>query len=98
MKSQLFYFNFTVYYRNYFYRYILIIILYNFKIYVVFYQDISDCMFEIYFLFFYRWGSKRIVLDCTTLMAKKIVVSHVKDIQLGKRTYHYLLSGLVIIN
>ncbi|XP_060840325.1 glutamate receptor 1-like [Rhopalosiphum padi] len=43
-----------------------------------------------------RWGNKRIVLDCPTLMAKQIVVSHVKDIQLGKRTYHYLLSGLIM--
>jgi hypothetical protein len=38
------------------------------------------------------------VLDCPTLMAKQILVSHVKDIQLGKRTYHYLLSGLVNID
>lgn len=30
-------------------------------------------------------------------MAKEIVVSHVRDITLGKRTYHYLLSGLVRI-
>lgn len=28
-------------------------------------------------------------------MAKDIVVSHVRDVALGKRTYHYLLSGLV---
>jgi hypothetical protein len=28
-------------------------------------------------------------------MAKEIVVSHVRDVALGKRTYHYLLSGLV---
>lgn len=48
--------------------------------------------------FVYRWGHKRIVLDCPTLIAKQIVVSHVKDIRLGKRTYHYLLSGLVNIN
>lgn len=35
------------------------------------------------------------VLDCPTDMAKDIVVSHVRDVALGKRTYHYLLSGLV---
>lgn len=35
------------------------------------------------------------MLDCPTDMAKDIVVSHVRDIALGKRTYHYLLSGLV---
>ncbi|XP_050422335.1 glutamate receptor 1-like [Adelges cooleyi] len=43
-----------------------------------------------------RWGKKRIILDCPTQLAKQIVVSHVKDIQLGKRTYHYLLSGLIM--
>jgi glutamate receptor, ionotropic, invertebrate len=42
-----------------------------------------------------RWTPKYIVLDCPTEMAKEIVVSHVRDITLGKRTYHYLLSGLV---
>lgn len=56
------------------------------------------CKFLILFLIFYRWGNKRIVLDCPTLLAKQIVISHVKDIQLGKRTYHYLLSGLVNID
>lgn len=58
---------------------------------------VSVCKFLILFLIFYRWGNKRIVLDCATLLAKQIVISHVKDIQLGKRTYHYLLSGLVNI-
>uniref|UniRef100_A0A182YS90 ANF_receptor domain-containing protein n=1 Tax=Anopheles stephensi TaxID=30069 RepID=A0A182YS90_ANOST len=42
-----------------------------------------------------RWSRKHIVLDCSTELAKDIVVSHVRDITLGKRTYHYLLSGLV---
>lgn len=42
-----------------------------------------------------RWSHKYVVLDCTAEMAKEIVVSHVRDISLGKRTYHYLLSGLV---
>ncbi|KAF4529000.1 hypothetical protein B566_EDAN017398 [Ephemera danica] len=41
-----------------------------------------------------RWSPKYVVLDCPTEMAKDIVVSHVRDITLGKRTYHYLLSGL----
>ncbi|XP_017305182.1 glutamate receptor 1-like [Diaphorina citri] len=41
-----------------------------------------------------RWGFKHIVLDCATDMAKAIVVSHVRKVTLGKRTYHYLLSGL----
>ncbi|XP_057333872.1 glutamate receptor 1-like isoform X2 [Microplitis mediator] len=43
-----------------------------------------------------RWSYKYIVLDCPTDMAKDIVVSHVRDIALGKRTYHYLLSGLIM--
>lgn len=42
-----------------------------------------------------RWDHKYVVLDCSADMAKEIVVSHVRDITLGKRTYHYLLSGLV---
>lgn len=42
-----------------------------------------------------RWSRKYIVLDCPTDMAKEIVVSHVRDVSLGRRTYHYLLSGLV---
>ncbi|KAK0087576.1 hypothetical protein PV325_000702 [Microctonus aethiopoides] len=43
-----------------------------------------------------RWSNKYVVLDCPTDMAKDIVVSHVRDITLGKRTYHYLLSGLIM--
>lgn len=42
-----------------------------------------------------RWSKKYIVLDCPTEMAKQIVIAHVRDITLGRRTYHYLLSGLV---
>lgn len=44
-----------------------------------------------------RWSPKYIVLDCPTDMAKEIVVSHVRDVSLGRRTYHYLLSGLVSV-
>jgi len=44
-----------------------------------------------------RWTNKYIVLDCPTDMAKEIIVSHVRDVMLGRRTYHYLLSGLVSI-
>ncbi|KAJ8924635.1 hypothetical protein NQ315_000785 [Exocentrus adspersus] len=43
-----------------------------------------------------RWQHKYVVLDCTADMAKEIVVGHVRDIALGRRTYHYLLSGLVM--
>lgn len=42
-----------------------------------------------------RWSNKHIVLDCPTEIAKDIVVTHVRDITLGRRNYHYLLSGLV---
>lgn len=44
-----------------------------------------------------RWSKKYVVLDCPTEMAKEIVKNHVRDVSLGKRTYHYLLSGLVSI-
>ncbi|XP_066994946.2 glutamate receptor 1-like [Anabrus simplex] len=43
-----------------------------------------------------RWSNKYVVLDCPTEMAKEIVISHVRDVTLGKRTYHYLLSGLIM--
>lgn len=42
-----------------------------------------------------RFEPKYIVLDCSAQMAKEIVINHVRDVSLGKRTYHYLLSGLV---
>lgn len=44
-----------------------------------------------------RWEYKYVVLDCSADMAKEIVVGHVRDLALGRRTYHYLLSGLVRI-
>lgn len=45
-----------------------------------------------------RWATKYIVLDCPTEMAKQIVIRHVQDVMLGRRNYHYLLSGLVSVN
>ncbi|XP_068143181.1 glutamate receptor 1 isoform X2 [Drosophila tropicalis] len=45
-----------------------------------------------------RFSKKRIVLDCPAEMAKEIIIQHVRDIKLGRRTYHYLLSGLVMDN
>lgn len=42
-----------------------------------------------------RWSNKRIVLDCNARNAKSILVEHVRKVQLGRRTYHYMLSGLV---
>ncbi|KAJ2954236.1 hypothetical protein O0L34_g2482 [Tuta absoluta] len=43
-----------------------------------------------------RWGFKRIVLDCNARNAKNILVEHVRNVHLGRRTYHYMLSGLVM--
>lgn len=43
----------------------------------------------------HRWTPKYILLDCSAETAKSIIVSHVRDVSLGRRTYHYLLSGLV---
>ncbi|XP_020816691.1 glutamate receptor 1 [Drosophila serrata] len=43
-----------------------------------------------------RFENKHIVLDCPTEMAKQILIQHVRDLRLGRRTYHYLLSGLVM--
>ncbi|VVD03791.1 unnamed protein product, partial [Leptidea sinapis] len=43
-----------------------------------------------------RWSKKRIVLDCNTKNAKSILLEHVRKVELGRRTYHYLLSGLVM--
>ncbi|XP_023178755.1 glutamate receptor 1 isoform X3 [Drosophila hydei] len=45
-----------------------------------------------------RFSKKRIVLDCPAEMAKEIIIQHVRDVKLGRRTYHYLLSGLVMDN
>lgn len=59
-----------------------------------FFSPLSE-QFILSMLKFFRWSNKYVVLDCPTDMAKDIVVSHVRDIALGKRTYHYLLSGLV---
>nr|CAH7759920.1 unnamed protein product [Callosobruchus chinensis] len=43
-----------------------------------------------------RWSNKYVVLDCLAETAKEIVVGHVRDMALGRRNYHYLLSGLVM--
>ncbi|KAF7990138.1 hypothetical protein HCN44_009873 [Aphidius gifuensis] len=60
-------------------------------------QNISDAIDFLHTLEkLSRWSNKYIVLDCPTDMAKDIVVSHVRDVGLGRRTYHYLLSGLIM--
>ncbi|XP_045107939.1 glutamate receptor 1-like isoform X2 [Portunus trituberculatus] len=43
-----------------------------------------------------RWSKKFVVLDCGTEMAKNLIIGHVRDVQMGRRNYHYLLSGLVM--
>lgn len=45
-----------------------------------------------------RWSQKFIVLDCLTETAKNIIINHVRDYSLGRRTYHYLMSSLVSIS
>ncbi|CAL8121828.1 unnamed protein product [Orchesella dallaii] len=41
-----------------------------------------------------RFSPKYILLDCPIKLAKDIIVAHVRNIHLGRRTYHYLLGGL----
>ncbi|XP_035709778.1 glutamate receptor 1 isoform X2 [Folsomia candida] len=41
-----------------------------------------------------RFEQKHIVLDCPVSLAKDIIISHVRDVHLGRRTYHYLIAGL----
>ncbi|CAK1554888.1 unnamed protein product [Leptosia nina] len=43
-----------------------------------------------------RWSNKRIVLDCNAKNTKSVLVEHVRKVELGRRTYHYLLTGLVM--
>ncbi|KAJ0183994.1 hypothetical protein K1T71_000417 [Dendrolimus kikuchii] len=43
-----------------------------------------------------RWSNKYVVLDSTTQLAKEALILHVRDVQLGRRNYHYFLSGLVM--
>ncbi|CAH1647577.1 unnamed protein product [Spodoptera littoralis] len=43
-----------------------------------------------------RWSNKYVVLDSTTQLAKAALIMHVRDVHLGRRNYHYFLSGLVM--
>ncbi|XP_045784619.1 glutamate receptor 1-like [Maniola jurtina] len=45
-----------------------------------------------------RWSNKYVVLDCGTQLAKETLVLHVRDVELGRRNYHYFLTGLVMDN
>ena len=43
-----------------------------------------------------RDSVKHVVLDCSAQLAKDIIVQHVRSVHLGRRNYHYLMSGLVL--
>ncbi|XP_026500271.1 glutamate receptor 1-like [Vanessa tameamea] len=43
-----------------------------------------------------RWSNKYVVLDSCTKLAKDTLIQHVRDVRLGRRNYHYFLSGLVM--
>ncbi|XP_053207779.1 glutamate receptor 1-like [Panonychus citri] len=39
---------------------------------------------------------KYVVLDCDAMTAKDIIVTHVRDIYMGRRNFHFLLTSLVM--
>ncbi|XP_064481900.1 glutamate receptor 1-like [Ornithodoros turicata] len=41
-------------------------------------------------------GRKLVVLDCHFQVAKEIIISHVRDLFMGRRTYHYVLLNPVV--
>ncbi|XP_071043446.1 glutamate receptor 1 [Parasteatoda tepidariorum] len=43
-----------------------------------------------------RESLKYVVLDCNADTARKIIVNHVRDIYMGRRNYHFLLTSLVM--
>ncbi|CAB3225979.1 unnamed protein product [Arctia plantaginis] len=43
-----------------------------------------------------RWSNKNVILDSSTRLAKEALIMHVRDVHLGRRNYHYFLSGLVM--
>ncbi|XP_035230207.1 glutamate receptor 1-like, partial [Stegodyphus dumicola] len=43
-----------------------------------------------------RESLKYVVLDCSADTARKIIVQHVRDIYMGRRNYHFLLTSLVM--
>lgn len=46
--------------------------------------------------YYEREAKKRVVLDCSTDTAKNVIINHVRDVHMGRRNFHYLLSGLVM--
>ena len=47
------------------------------------------------FKFCFRWAPKYVILDCPAPLAQDVIIKHVQDVHMGRKTYHYLLSGLV---
>lgn len=43
----------------------------------------------------HRETRKYVVLDCSADMARDIIVSHVRDVNMGRRNFHFLLTSLV---
>jgi 23S rRNA U2552 (ribose-2'-O)-methylase RlmE/FtsJ len=41
---------------------------------------------------------KYVILDCDAETAKTIIVDHVRDIYMGKRNFHFLLTSLVSLS
>lgn len=39
---------------------------------------------------------KHVVLDCTGTMARAVIAAHVRDIYMGRRNFHFLLTNLVM--
>ena len=39
---------------------------------------------------------KYVILECDALTAKTIIINHVRDIYMGKRNFHFLLTSLVM--
>ncbi|XP_022694359.1 glutamate receptor 1-like [Varroa jacobsoni] len=44
----------------------------------------------------HRETRKYVVLDCSADMARDIIVSHVRDVNMGRRNFHFLLTSLVM--
>lgn len=39
---------------------------------------------------------KYVVLECNPLLARSIIINHVRDIYMGTRNYHFLIANLVM--
>ncbi|OQR74797.1 glutamate receptor 1-like [Tropilaelaps mercedesae] len=44
----------------------------------------------------HRETRKYVVLDCSADMAREIIISHVRDVNMGRRNFHFLLTSLVM--